>query len=333
MNATIFEREQHGDLAHLVSTLQSEIDRYKRQAKNLTRMNSLHQRMASILDLPSMIEKYSIWLMEYVQHDLFGFNNPCLQRLHMYCSHHGPRRRQSISLAELLLRRLDQYPMSEQLDNLYACKWAIQREQTCEGLVFVRMDTPFSREELQFIEDTLPVLSDTLRRALEFEKIFTQNREDPLTGLPNRVVFEERMPIAMEQARRHGHPLSLAALDLDHFKSVNDAMGHLIGDKVLKNVSRAMNNEIRQTDLLARMGGDEFLLVMPDTTIKEAAVLAQRLCNAVKSLNIHAAQKTLGVSIGLAEWDLPLSQDQWIELADNRLYQAKANGKSQVLYH
>ncbi len=333
MNAAIFDSKQDSDLTHVVTNLQSEIDRYKKQSTMLARMNTLHQRMASILDLPSMIETYSIWLMEHVPHDLLGFNNPSLQRLHMYCSHHGPQRRQAIDLAEVLLKRLDQYPISEQVDNFHAYKWTIQREQTCEGLAFVRMDNSFSQEEIDFVEDTLPVLADSLRRALEYENIFSQNRRDPLTGLPNRVEFAERVPVAMEQARRHGHPLTLAALDLDHFKAVNDAMGHLIGDKVLTNVAQVMQEQIRQTDLLVRMGGDEFLLIMPDTTTKEAAHLAQRLCNAVKALHVNAAGKSLGVSIGLAQWDVSLTQDQWLELADDRLYQAKAQGKSQVLCH
>ncbi|PIE57669.1 MAG: GGDEF domain-containing protein [Desulfobulbus propionicus] len=331
---TVLERSpRNSDLAQVVTILQSEIDKYRRESETLSKINTLHQRMASILDLAAMLEAYSIWLQEYVHHDLLGYNNPKMQRRHMFCSHHGQRRRQAITLAESLLTHLDQYPKVKKRDEFYIYRWSIQRDQLCENLTVIRLDSPFSQTEIAFIEETLPILGESLRRALEFEYIATQVRKDPLTGLANRVVFEERTPIIMEQAKRHGHPLTLAALDLDHFKSINDAMGHLMGDKVLQSVARSIHEQIRQTDLLVRIGGDEFILVLPETTVEEAGCLAQRVCDAVRHLNIHAGNKVLGISIGLSQWDMNKSMEQWLEVADNRLYQAKAAGKSQVLYH
>ena len=143
-------------------------------------------------------------------------------------------------------------------------------------------------------------------------------------------MFEERIDSIVEQAKRHGHPLTLAALDLDHFKAVNDTMGHLKGDQVLKQVTEVLKSQIRLTDLLVRMGGDEFLLVLPDTSIHDARFLAERLCQAVETLAIDTVAGRLAVSIGLSEWSSEMDINSWLERADDILYQAKANGRAQV---
>jgi diguanylate cyclase (GGDEF) domain len=122
----------------------------------------------------------------------------------------------------------------------------------------------------------------------------------------------------------------LAALDLDHFKAVNDTMGHLMGDQVLKQVAEVLQRQIRLSDLLVRMGGDEFLLVLPDTAMEDARFLAERLCQAVEELNIVTQAGRLAVSIGLSEWKSGMQLDAWLERADDILYQAKANGRAQV---
>jgi len=122
----------------------------------------------------------------------------------------------------------------------------------------------------------------------------------------------------------------LAALDLDHFKAVNDTMGHLMGDQILKQVADSLNKEVRLTDMLVRMGGDEFLLVLPDTSMQDARFLAERLCLAVAQLDISTNAGKLAVSIGLSEWRPGMSIETWMEQADDILYQAKANGRAQV---
>jgi diguanylate cyclase (GGDEF)-like protein len=124
--------------------------------------------------------------------------------------------------------------------------------------------------------------------------------------------------------------LTLAALDLDHFKAVNDTMGHIMGDQVLKQVAAVLSNEVRLTDMLVRMGGDEFLLVLPDTSMQDARFLAERLCLAVAQLDIGTNAGKLAVSIGLSEWRPGMSIETWMEQADDILYQAKANGRAQV---
>ena len=198
------------------------------------------------------------------------------------------------------------------VDGFHVHRWVFD-SPGCYGLLtLLRRGRPLSEHDLEFIDESLLILAEPVKRALEYEDIFSQARRDTLTGLPNRFVFEERIGALIEQARRHGRPLTLAALDLDHFKAVNDAMGHFTGDRVLQQVAATLQAQIRLTDLLVRMGGDEFLLILPDTDMPAACHLAERLCRVVAELGVVTASGQLGVSIGLAEWQPGLSVSAWL---------------------
>lgn len=331
MNMKVHEEQMDMHIAVTMETLVSELTHYRQQSEKLKKINTLYQRLAGILDLPSMIEAYSVWLMEFIDHELIGYNNPEWQRMHMFCSYHGPKRRQAIQLArETLESPIQSKPTPSQVDGFHVHQWGFNSEDCYGLLVLLRKGKAMTWEELAFIDESLTILADPLKRALEYEKIFAQARRDGLTGLPNRFVLEERIGLMVEQANRHGHPLTLAALDLDHFKAVNDSMGHFMGDRVLRQVAEALQEEIRLTDLLVRMGGDEFLIVLPDTSINDACHLAERLCRAVEQLDIITTSGKLAVSIGLSQWVPGMSIKAWMEQADDILYQAKANGKAQV---
>jgi diguanylate cyclase (GGDEF)-like protein len=229
-----------------------------------------------------------------------------------------------------VLTPVDGVPPPSRADGFHVHRWVFDAPDCYGLLTLLRRGRALSEQDLEFIDESLLILAEPLKRALEYENIFAQARRDALTGLPNRFVFEERIHALVEQARRHGRPLTLAALDLDHFKAVNDAMGHFIGDRVLQQVAATLQAQIRQSDLLVRMGGDEFLLVLPDTDMPAACHLAERLCRAVNCLDVVTAEGRLGVSIGLAEWQQGLSVSAWLEKADDTLYQAKAGGRAQV---
>jgi len=331
MDMKVLDDQIDLQIASTMENLLSELCHYRQQSEKLRKINTLYQRMAGILDLPSMIEAYSIWLMEFIGHELIGYHNPVRQRMHMFCSYHGPKRRQAIQLAqEILEQPAGQEATSAQVDGFRVHKWLFSSSD-CQGLlVILRKGKPLTEDELDFIDESLAIFVEPLKRALEYEEIFAQARRDSLTGLPNRFVFEERIGSIVEQAKRHGHPLTLAALDLDHFKAVNDTMGHLMGDQVLKQVAETLKDEVRLTDMLVRMGGDEFLLVLPDTSMHDARFLAERLCLAVEQLNIITHVGKLAVSIGLSEWRPGMTVETWMEQADDILYQAKANGRAQV---
>ncbi|MBW6520398.1 MAG: GGDEF domain-containing protein [Desulfoarculaceae bacterium] len=187
--------------------------------------------------------------------------------------------------------------------------------------------------EIGWVNESLFVLGEYLHRALEYEELFTSARRDALTGIANRRVFDEQIKLKMDSARRSGRPLTMASMDLDRFKQINDILGHQRGDQVLRQVAVVMAEAIRSTDLLVRMGGDEFLLVMDDTDQQNARILAERMCLAIDKLEVWADSETkLGVSIGLAQWTKDEELDAWMERVDDILYHAKANGRARVSF-
>ena len=314
--------------------LLSQLRWYQKKYNRLEKVNNLYQRLAGAMDLPTIIETYSIWLAEHVKHDLIGYHNQTLGRMHLFCSSHGPERRSIITVAEKILRRPRAGAEMFQVDEmLRAYQWQFETESSCALLLLLKNDSQVSKDDMRLISESLSILLQPLKRSFDYEEIFSQAREDLLTGLPNRLVFEERIDCFIEQARRYGQPLTLAALDLDHFKEVNDTLGHPMGDKALQEVSRALEAEIRATDLLVRMGGDEFLLILPNTDMDDACHLSERLCQAIAKLNIPAGENQLGVSIGLAAWQPDMDKQTWLERADDILYQAKKNGRARVAVH
>ncbi len=138
---------------------------------------------------------------------------------------------------------------------------------------------------------------------------------DPLTGVANRRRLEERLPAVLADARRTLRPLSLIALDLDGFKEFNDKHGHAAGDRLLKAATSAWNDLLRPDDLITRMGGDEFLIVLPDCSLDMSIFVADRLCAAVPDGQ--------SCSAGASSWNSEDSADEFLLAADRALYETK----------
>ena len=157
---------------------------------------------------------------------------------------------------------------------------------------------------------------------------------DALTGLHNRREFESGMVREMERARRMQVPLSLAILDIDFFKRINDQHGHDIGDAVLREVAATLQRHIRKSDLLARIGGEEFALVMLGTQPPGAWVVLERLRHAVAALRIPAGGQQIGCTISIGITDRVETDVDWPMLykrADTALYEAKERGRNRVV--
>ncbi len=157
--------------------------------------------------------------------------------------------------------------------------------------------------------------------------------KDPLTGVYTRAALEERLQEETARARRSGQPFALALLDLDHFKSVNDAFGHARGDEVLIEFTRRALHTIRASDLIFRYGGDEFVLLLPDTGKDDAIVFSQRLLDAVRLLPFAGTPPlSLTISMGVAIFPIDGQTPQTLfELADQRNYQAKRAGRGRAI--
>ncbi len=172
------------------------------------------------------------------------------------------------------------------------------------------------------------IISDVIRE-LQTE-LLAQAVTDPLTGAYNRRQLELALDEALERHQRTGTPASILLIDIDHFKTVNDEYGHDAGDKVLKSLVLLIKNRARKLDRLFRMGGEEFMLFLPDTPVAAAMIQAENLRNRVAEASL-LKNRPVTVSIGVAGCHRELPQDAWIKIADNALYHAKATGRNRVI--
>lgn len=165
------------------------------------------------------------------------------------------------------------------------------------------------------------------------ERLVQLSRTDMLTDIANRRAFMEALAEEYRRARRYGHPFTLLMIDLDHFKTVNDNYGHEGGDAALKAFSRTIKPMLRETDQFARMGGEEFSILLPETALDEAMQLAERIGRAVAAIRVNCRRGTFGItaSIGVSELQ-PQDADpeETLGRADKALYTAKAEGRNRV---
>jgi diguanylate cyclase (GGDEF)-like protein len=156
---------------------------------------------------------------------------------------------------------------------------------------------------------------------------------DPLTGLYNRRHFDERLGAELSAARRHGTPLTLMIVDVDHFKNINDTHGHLAGDAVLKQVADVLQAAMRKEDIVARFGGEEFVVIARSTDLEGARRFAERIRGQIEQrvCNFEQLELKVTASIGIAELDADGGAQDLLDAADRALYQAKAGGRNAIV--
>ncbi len=157
---------------------------------------------------------------------------------------------------------------------------------------------------------------------------------DVLTEVPNRRYYHERLIQEMARARRGHHSLSLSLLDLDHFKGINDQIGHRAGDQVLKFFSQFLRVNLRQEDTLCRIGGDEFSVILPDTDAGQAEIFFDRVKAKLDRIDLSLDGRDdirLSFSCGIASFSAEHTPEDLIERADHALYSAKVGGRNQVV--
>lgn len=189
------------------------------------------------------------------------------------------------------------------------------------------------------------LLSEKRKLAKELEeknvRLTHVSQTDALTGLPNRRGYKERMTIELARSARASTPLCLIMGDIDHFKQVNDTWGHDFGDRVISAIASVLKTNLRRTDFAARIGGEEFAIVLPDTPLEGAVLAAEKILEKVRGRKLHRPDKTRGnvtISLGAAQIQGPCTAnfdpDDCIErlyrAADEALYKSKRNGRDQV---
>ncbi len=214
-------------------------------------------------------------------------------------------------------------------------------EQRLEGLL--QSVSKHQRQRDTSEEDVAERLQGLVKRVAEMEAEAQQFRQhieeqrqksllDPLTGLPNRAAWSERLDLEVARRQRYGGQLLLAVLDIDHFKRINDGYGHLAGDRVLKIIAGELNRRLRKTDFIARFGGEEFVLLIPATPMEGGLQLLETLRAAIEACPFHFKGEpvTITLSAGIAEFRNDEAAEVTFERADQALYRAKGAGRNRV---
>jgi diguanylate cyclase (GGDEF)-like protein len=168
---------------------------------------------------------------------------------------------------------------------------------------------------------------DEIRQQSNNLMTFTEVRTDPLTGVSNRRALDETLESMFAMMHRYEQPFSLVIVDIDYFKQLNDEQGHLYGDRMLKAVARLLDDNVRDTDMVTRYGGEEFVIVMPQTTLDGATIFSERLRRRVE------AQLPLTVSGGVAAASEGDNAQTLLARADAALYSAKTAGRNRLYRH
>ncbi len=183
--------------------------------------------------------------------------------------------------------------------------------------------------EISELQAAIRDISDRKRLHQELERLAQQ---DSLTGLGNRRRFEQEVEAEMARSRRQVTPGALLLIDVDHFKSVNDSFGHLAGDRALKQIGEVLSARLRESDSLARLGGDEFAILLPDTGLREARLVAESLTRAIREATEtgNGAPVTASIGVALFDGDPRLDVHTVIAEADLAMYAAKDDGRDRV---
>ena len=167
------------------------------------------------------------------------------------------------------------------------------------------------------------------------EAVYSMMITDGLTGIPNKRYFQEALKRELSRSQRHKRPLSAAVLDVDFFKKINDKHGHLAGDMVLREICARIKTSIRSDEVFARVGGEEFIVLMPETSLKEAAAFAERIRRIVADapVEVEGGKIPVTISVGLSHTDgeSGVTAEELIDRADKKLYEAKNGGRNRVV--
>ena len=192
----------------------------------------------------------------------------------------------------------------------------------------------FDAQDLQFFSVIGYQMAATLKHFQRFSSIQSMAIYDTLTGLYNRRFFEEKLGIETQKSFYGNTPVSLVMVDIDHFKKVNDTLGHLDGDKALCEIASLLKTSLRKKDTVARYGGEEFVLILSGAGLEESRMIAERIRRLIENTPVQMgqAQINLTVSMGISNFPIhrPESKEELVKMADRALYEAKRGGRNKV---
>ncbi len=203
-------------------------------------------------------------------------------------------------------------------------------------IVTKNLDKKLTYREIEYLEELTNQSATTINRANVYAEILKNATLDALTGFYNRGQLEERIKQEIASSKRQKTPLCVIMTDIDYFKKVNDTYGHTAGDLVLKTVSRVMRSQLREYDTAGRYGGEEFVILLPFTKLKEAEMVAERLRKNVEKTQIDISEinpdyNKISVTISMGIYELQGDGEDLINNVDKALYEAKNNGRNKVV--
>lgn len=268
-----------------------------------TEQLQLHRKLLGTLDIGALINRFFSWLSE----------------------------KQQVSGIEYIYP-VENITLLAGSKKAHRVKYTLRLEQQYLGEITISDKKRFSDKDLLIHEQSMGVIVHYLKNAIEHQALEKIAFHDGLTGVMNRTALEELLPKEVERAQRFNFDLAIMMIDIDHFKTINDCIGHMGGDDVLRHVSKAIQSQLRKSDLPFRYGGDEFLLIMPNTDIKEAHTAAKRIMEALNKevTDIPDCPMSPELSIGIAAYQHGENHEELIRRVDNALYASKNNGRNCV---
>ena len=214
----------------------------------------------------------------------------------------------------------------------HSCSYNLDLMGNKLGTLEFNRSIRFTEAQLEVIEYLLSAVLYPLNNAIEYKKALNLAHRDPLTGIANRMSMNETLKREVNRSQRYELPLSMLMIDLDHFKSINDTYGHSTGDIVLKEAVRCIEQGLRLSDQPFRFGGEEFVVLLSDSNLEAAQIVAERIRSCIESSTVinNDFSVRFTTSIGVAELGNEDSEQSLFEHADNALYLAKSEGRNRV---
>jgi diguanylate cyclase (GGDEF)-like protein len=214
----------------------------------------------------------------------------------------------------------------------HSASYHLNHQDEYLGELCFRRNKRFSEEELGQLESLLASLLYPLRNALLYRAAVHSALRDPLTQTGNRIAMDQALNREIDIAQRNLQSLSVLMIDIDHFKQINDTYGHSVGDQALKAVASSLKSSLRNVDMVFRIGGEEFMVLLSNTSSEAASVVGERLRQAVINTHGHTdtPQLNLSISLGCATLQPGESKDQLMHRADCAMYAAKRAGRNRL---
>lgn len=261
----------------------------------------LHQRLLGTLDTCTLINRFFGWLSEKQLVGGIDYLHP-----------------------------VENITFSAGSTKAHKANYMLRLEQNYLGQITISSSKKFTEQDLLTHEQSMGIIVHYLKNAIDHQSLEKVAFQDGLTGVMNRTALEELLPKEAERAQRYNFDLAVMMIDIDHFKSINDSIGHMGGDEVLRHVSKAIQSQLRKSDLPFRYGGDEFLLVLPNTDLDGAHKAAKRIMDSLNKevSEIPNCPVSPNLSIGIAAYRPGETDEELIRRVDNALYEAKNNGRN-----